>query len=100
MKNFYELSNENKSEYMKEFNKLEYVKNINSYRAPSLIVLFIGAIALGILEAIIEEGTNLQGAFDIVATITGFAFFLFTYASIKLSVSFIRWLKIKHKVDY
>ena len=96
MKNIYELSPEDKSKYLKEFNKLEYTKNINLVRGPALIITFIGVIALGILEA---ESLDSQAAYDIIASFTALAFILFTYETFVFEKSFVRWLKIKHKIE-
>jgi hypothetical protein len=100
MKNIYELEVEEKNKFRGEFNKLKFTKDVNVVRGPALFIAMFGMIACGILTGMIEDGVNLQVIYDIVQPIVYLAFVVFVLLEIYLNISFKRWMKIKHKIEY
>lgn len=100
MKNIYELEVEEKNKLRGEFNKLKFTKDINVVRGPAFLIVIFGVIACGILTGMIEDGVNLQVIYDIVQPIVYLAFVVFVLLEIYLNISFKRWMKIKHEIEY
>lgn len=100
MKNIYELSTQDKDKYRDDFNKLKFTKDINVVRGPSLFIAFVAFFASGILSGLIDDGMKLQTWLDFVDTIGMIAFCLFVILEVYLDISFKRWMKIKHDVEY
>ena len=100
MKNIYELSTKEKDKYRGEFNKLNFTKDVNVVRGPSLFITIFAFIASGILSGLVDDGLKLQAWVDLVDTIGVIALGLFAILTIYLNIAFTRWMKIKHDVEY
>ena len=100
MKNIYELSKQDKDKYRDEFNKLKFTKDVNIVRGPSFFVAIAAAFASGCLSGIAEEVAKLQIWSDYTGIISLSAFILFSILELYLNISFIRWMKIKHNIEY
>ena len=100
MKNIYELSTQDKDKYRGEFNKLNFTKDVNVVRGPSLFITIFAFIASGILSGLVDDGLKLQAWVDIADTVGVIALVIFTVLTIYLNISFTRWMKIKHDVEY
>ena len=101
MKNIYELTSKEKDSYRSEFNKLESTKKINKKRFLSLSLLFFGGIVIGIFECLIAEGYTFLEEYTIYAIIITIAVFIdYLFYEINSRISFARWLKIKHSIEY
>ena len=99
-KNFYELSSEEKSKFKDEFNKLKFTKNVNAVRAPSLFVAIFGSFLSGILSNLANEGVKIPGWFVYLDYICFIAIVLFILLEVYFNITFMRWMKIKHDVEY
>ena len=100
MKNIYELSTQDKDKYRGEFNNLKFTKDINALKGPSLFVAIAALIGSGILSSLVEEGLKFQTWVNYTDTIGIIALILFSVMEIYLKVSFMRWMKIKHNIEY
>lgn len=100
MKNFYELSTEEKSKFRSEFNKLKFTKDVNAVRGPSLFAAILCLILSGILAGIAEDGVKIHAWVDFVETIGVLSLGLFTILEVYINIAFKRWMKIKHDVKY
>ena len=100
MKNIYELSTKDKDKYRGEFNKLEFTKKINVVRGPALFLAIFALICSGILSGLADEGYKLQAWVEFVDTIGIIALAIFAILHVYLNIAFIRWMKIKHDIEY
>lgn len=101
MKNFYELSTKDKDKYREEFNKLKFTKDINVGRGSSLFLVIAGMIVSGFLSVIAEEeGIDLKGLIDIIDMVWMLSLGIFVILEIYCNITFKRWMKIKHNVEY
>ncbi len=100
MNNFYELSTKDKDMYRGEFNKLKFTKDVNVIRWPALLCSIFGAVIAGILDGLVDEGINLQPWVNMVDIVVIIAIAVFFVLEIYLNICFMRWMKIKHKVEY
>lgn len=100
MKNIYELSAQEKDKYRGEFNKLDFTKDVNVVRYPSLFITIFAFIASGILSELVADGLKLHVFSGLADTIGVIALGLFAILTIYLNIAFIRWMKIKHNVEY
>lgn len=100
MKNIYEITQKDKDKYREEFNKLKFTKNINATRGPALCISIIGMIIICAMCFVMNKTANVQAYLIIVEFITGIAIATFIILQIYLSISFVRWMKIKHNIEY
>lgn len=101
MKNIYELTAEEKDKYKDEFNKLEFTKKINTKRFSSLLIIFLSLTASVILGGLIEDGNTFLTDFQVIAFfIAGISIITYTLAELTYRISFVRYIKIKHKIEY
>lgn len=100
MKNFYELSTEEKDKYRREFNKLKFTKDVNVVRGPSLFIAIVSIISSGIFSSLVDEGLKLQTLVDTIDTVGIIMLGVFAILEVYLNISFKRWMKIKHNVEY
>lgn len=100
MKNFYELKPGEKRKYRKEFNKLVFTKDVNSVRGPLLFMAIMFGILTGLFAGISGEFPKLESWGTFVESITILSILLYVVLDIYLNISFKRWMKIKHKVQY
>ena len=107
MKNIYELSKQDKNKYREEFNKLKFTKDLKS---EIILAFFIGIFALIIsiiLPGLLDNGLKHQEWLDFIDYIVWLfdtfgliALGLFCILTLYLNIIFIRWMKIKHNVEY
>jgi len=104
MKNIYELSAEEKSKYRKEFNKTPFFKDFQWTRLPTILMLLLLVLWNMIILPFLEETfvavkvwNELEGL-----SITVFAIYsvIFVLIEVYQNICFIRWMKIKHKINY
>ena len=100
MKNIYELSTQDKDKYRGEFNKLKFTRDINIVRGPSLFIFITAMIASGILSGLVDDGMKLQTWVNFVEIAGIIAIGLFAVCEVYLNIAFIRWMKIKHDIEY
>ena len=100
MKNIYELSKQDKDKYRDEFNKLKFTKDVNIIRAPSLFIAIVAAFTSGFLSGLAEDVAKLQTWSDYAGMVAILALILFSILEVYLNISFIRWMKIKHNIEY
>mgnify|MGYP004531018601 CR=1 FL=1 len=100
MKNIYEMPTKDKDKYRGEFNKLDFAKKINGVRRPALFFVIVALCCSGILSGLVDEGIKLQAWVDFVDTIGIISLAVFAALHIYLNISFIRWMKIKHDIEY
>ena len=100
MKNIYELSPTEKDKNRREFNKLRFTKDVNLLRNLALLFSFLSSIASVILSGLIEDGMNLQVYANMADIVGIISLFLFLILSFYLNIAFMRWMKIKHDVEY
>ena len=101
MKNLYELTSKEKDTYRDEFNKLPFTKKINKERFPAILLAFFGILTCGFLDGLMEDsGYKLQDITDTIGFISILSLVTFVALSIYLHFSFIRWMKIKHDIEY
>ncbi len=100
MKNIYEITQKDKDKYREQFNKLKFTKNINSTRGPALCISIIGMILICAISFVMNKGVDLKGYLSVVEFITGVAIATFIILQAYLSIAFVRWMKIKHNIEY
>lgn len=98
-KNYYELKKSERREYMEEFNDIHYIKGVKGKKDITVYFLFI-FLVLFLISKFID--------FDILipcfccylkyVTLATFVYYLFLESYYR--ISFMRWLKIKYKVEY
>jgi hypothetical protein len=98
--NYYELDLEEKSKYRRKFNETPFVKRNNKTRVPTLIIAGISYFLIGVLEGMMSEGVVIDelvtsGA-ELVFIISFVEFIILTIIN---ELGFVRWLKIKNKID-
>lgn len=99
-KNYYELKKSERRDYFEEFNDINYIKAIKNKKDPILCINMM----LWVMVIVISKFVN----FDLVlpnavcymkwAAILLLLYYIFLESYYR--ISFMRWLKIKHKVDY
>ena len=100
MKNIYELDSKDKGKFREEFNKLKFAKDINIFRAITLfttLFCFFTSTMLMCLE--LESGEAIIIA-DFATNVGILSILVYAVLDIYLNVSFVRWIKIKHKIEY
>lgn len=100
MKNIYELSRQEKKNYRSEFNKLKFTKDINAVRMLSLFIAILSLFASVMLLELVDVGMKLQTWVDFANTIGIISLVLFAILEVYLNIAFMRWMKIKHNVEY
>jgi len=101
MKNIYELKREEKDKYREEFNNLKFTKDINVMRGPALFISFLGFLGAGFIDGLISEGEKInQTLVNGVWGIAILACIVFVILEVYLKITFTRWMKIKHDVEY
>ena len=102
MKNIYELNKEEKNKLREEFNKLPYTKRINKPRFITLLTTILGCFLTGVTDGISEDtlNINLKTISNTIMDISILSLISFIILTIILEISFIRWMKIKHKIEY
>ena len=101
MKNIYEMTTKERDGYRDEFNKLEYAKKLNKNRFISLMLVFLFALAAGILDGLKDEGYKFLSDYSEMSLFIAFiSFVTFLFYEINSRISFARWLKLKHNVEY
>ena len=101
MKNIYELSTKEIDNYCDEFNKLESTKKINRSRFSSLLLALIFGIATVFLGAFSEDRyKNLDDYASYTLTLAIICLVIFIFYEVYSRISFTRWLKIKHNIEY
>ncbi|MBR3898076.1 MAG: hypothetical protein IKJ43_02205 [Bacilli bacterium] len=99
-KNFYELDKEDRKKYLEEFYQLPFVKGIVAGKDIALIVGFIFLFMSLVVSHFVDFEMVLP-FFNDISNFIGICTLLFYVClEIYLWISFVRWLKIKHKVDY
>lgn len=100
MKNIYELSTDEKDKYRKEFNKLRFTKDVHLVMKPAMLLSFLLLLTSVVLSGLVEENLNLQ-VYEKLANDLGIVLLLlFVVLSIYLNITFMRWMKLKHDVEY
>lgn len=103
MKNIYELSLEEKSKYRKEFNKTPFFKNIQGTRIPLFLIFIIMLMWMLIILPSLEEAFPTMRFWEEMYSISLDLFVIdvtvFGLIEIYQNICFMRWMKIKHKID-
>ena len=99
-KNLYELETNEKDKHRGEFNKLKFAKNVNFVRTPLLLVVVFGAITVGIMSALVDEGVKIQNVLSTVEIVSTISLVIYIILTSYLNISFIRWMKIKYNIEY
>lgn len=100
MKNIYELDSKDKEKFREEFNKLKFAKDINIFRRITLfstLVCFVTSTILMCLE--LESGKAIILA-DFSTNVGILSIVVYAILDTYLNFSFVRWMKIKHKIEY
>ena len=100
MKNIYELRSEEKGKFREEFNKLKFTKDVNLVRGSALFISIFGALILGILTGLGEENINVEKYINMCEYILTLAVIIFIITEVYLNITFMRWMKIKHNIEY
>ena len=101
MKNYYELTEQEHQKFIKEYNKTEYCKKINNIRLITAMLLIFGTIGYYIIYFIAEEEklnvTDLLIWMEFLGIILLAIFIIYT---IILVITRMRYLRIKHNIEF
>ena len=100
MKNVYELTSKEKDKFKEQFNETSFAKTNNQLRLLTLLAAMAGVVVSGTMAFLVEDGYKIQETLSIIKGGTAFSFAIFIILTLYGSISFNRWLKIKHKIDY
>lgn len=99
-KNYYELKRVERKEYFEEYNDIKYVRRIKNKKDP---ILFL-SLMLWVMGLVVSKFINfdllLPNAACYMKYIAMFLLLYYVFLEAYYRISFMRWLKIKYKVEY
>lgn len=100
MKNIYELETKEKDKLRGEFNKLEFAKR--NITASRVVLFLVGLlfVACAVLSELVDGNADLKNIYNLSETLLYVTIIISVMQYIYLSVAFIRWVKIKHNIEY
>ena len=98
-KSYYELKRSEKKEYFEEFNDLPYIKKIKNSKDLSFYLFFIFLI-MSVVSLYVDFEVLVPYINCYVKLVTLSVFIYYLGLEVYYRISFMRWLKIKYKVEY
>lgn len=98
-KNYYEMKKFEKREYLEEFNDLSYIKRIKGRKDLVTYLLFIFFL-LSLVSKYIDFDVLLPFLCSYIRWVTLIVLVCYLFLESYYRISFMRWLKIKYKVEY
>ena len=103
-KSVYELSKKEIADYVNEYNKTEFASKFVKTKKESGVILVIVLIILFVLAGIAtfsgKPDTELTSSNGVLEIFFWISFIFYFVSTIVLKLTFYRWLKIKHKIEY